>query len=127
MTQEKRTSISGILVAIGMLIMVVMIILPLLPSISGDPTWMERMRWAFTAGAFAVLVGRFIGFNQGASLRIKHLYGILIFSALLYCASASMMFIIQGTNNWIAFLLAGLAVQTYASWMSEREEKKEAK
>ena len=107
--------------------MLVMIVLPLLPAISGDPAWMERMRWVFTAGAFVVLVGRFFGFNQGASLRIKHLYGILIFSALLYCASASMMFIFQGTNNWIAFLLAGLAVQTYASWMIEREEKKEAK
>ena len=127
MTQEKRTSISGILVAIGMLIMVVMIFLPLLPSLSEDPTWTERMRWAFTAGAFTVLVGRFIGFKQDASLRIKHLYAILIFSALLYCASASMMFIFQGTNNWIAFLLAGLAVQTYASWMIEREEKKDSK
>jgi hypothetical protein len=35
-----------------------------------------------------------------------------------------MMFIFQGTNNWIAFLLAGLVVQIYASWMIEREEKK---
>lgn len=127
MTQEKRNLISGILVAIGMLIMVVMIILPLLPSISNDPTWMERMKWVFTAGAFTVLVGRFFGFNQGASLRVKHLHGILIFSALLYCASASMMFIFQGTNNWIAFLLAGLVVQMYASWMIEREEKKNSK
>ena len=127
MTQEKRNLISGILVAIGMLIMVVMIILPLLPSISNDPTWMERMKWVFTAGAFTVLVGRFFGFNQGASLRVKHLHGILIFSALLYCASASMMFIYQGTNNWIAFLLAGLVVQMYASWMIEREEKKDSK
>ena len=127
MTQEKRNLISGILVAIGMLIMVVMIIMPLLPSISNDPTWMERMKWVFTAGAFTVLVGRFFGFNQEASLRVKHLHGILIFSALLYCASASMMFIYQGTNNWIAFLLAGLVVQMYASWMIEREEKKDSK
>ena len=126
MTQEKRTSISSILVAIGMLIMVVMIILPLLPSIVENPRWMEWMRWIFTAGAFTVLIARFIGFNRDASLRIKHLHGILIFSALLYCASAAMMFIFQGTNNWIAFLLAGLLVQTYASWMIEREEKKDS-
>ena len=38
-----------------------------------------------------------------------------------------MMFIFQGTNNWIAFLLAGLLVQMYASWAIEREEKKAAK
>jgi hypothetical protein len=38
-----------------------------------------------------------------------------------------MMFIFQGTNNWLAFLFAGLLVQLYASWRIEREEKKEAK
>jgi hypothetical protein len=38
-----------------------------------------------------------------------------------------MMFIMQGSNNWIAFLLAGLAVQIYASWAIEREQKKESK
>jgi len=32
-----------------------------------------------------------------------------------------MMFISQGTNDWIAFLLAGLIMQIYASWMIDRE------
>ena len=36
-----------------------------------------------------------------------------------------MMFIYEGTNNWIAFLLAGVLTQLYASWMIEREQKKE--
>ena len=87
----------------------------------------ELMRWIFTAGATIVLLGRLIGFYQGPSFRIKHLHAILIFSALLYCTSAAMMFIFQGTNNWLAFLFAGLIVQLYASWRIEREEKKEAK
>lgn len=121
MTQDKRTLLSGILVIVGMLMMVVMAVTPLLPNHNIN---MELMRWVFTAGALIVLLGRLIGMYRGSSLRIKRLHGILVFSGLLYCASASMMFIFQGTNNWIAFLLAGLVVQLYASWVLEREEKK---
>lgn len=121
MTQDKRTLLSSILVIVGMLMMVVMAVTPLLPNNNIN---MELMRWVFTAGALIVLLGRLIGMYRGSSLRIKRLHGILVFSGLLYCASASMMFIFQGTNNWIAFLLAGLVVQLYASWVLEREEKK---
>lgn len=124
MKQDNRITLSNILVIVGLLIMAVTAVMPLLVNHNIN---MEMMRWGFTAGAFIVLVGRLAGFYRGSSLRIKHLHGILIFSALLYCASASMMFIFQGTNNWIAFLMAGLVVQMYASWMIERETKKTEK
>ena len=124
MAQEKRILISSILIIIGLLAMVITAVLPLLVNHNID---LELMRWGFTAGAIMVLVGRLMGIYRGPSLRIKRLHNILIFSGLLYCASASMMFIFQGTNNWIAFLLAGLVVQMYASWMIEREEKKAEK
>ena len=123
MKQDKRTTLSNILVMLGLLIMAVMAVTPLLVNHNIN---MEVMRWIYTAGALIVLVGRLINIYRRPSLRIKHLHVILIFSAMLFCASASMMFIFQGTNNWIAFLLAGLVVQMYASWMIEREEKKGA-
>jgi predicted permease len=121
MTQNKRTNLANILVIVGLLIMAVMAVMPLLVNHNIN---MELMRWIFTAGAFIVLVARLLDIYRGTSLRLKRLHVILIFSALLYCASASMMFIYEGTNNWIAFLLAGLLVQMYASWMIEREQKK---
>ena len=121
MTQNNRTNLSNILVFLGLLLMAVMAVTPLLVNHNIN---MELMRWLFTGGAFLVLIGRLVNLYRGTSLRLKRLHVILIFSALLYCASASMMFIYQGTNNWIAFLLAGLLVQLYASWMIEREEKK---
>lgn len=121
MTQDNRTKLSDILVIVGLLMMAVIAVTPLLVNHNIN---MELMKWIYTAGAFIVLLGRLFGFYKGPSFRIKHLHAILVFSALLYCASASMMFIFLGSNNWIAFLLAGLAVQTYASWMIEREEKK---
>lgn len=120
MTQNNRTNLSNILVLVGLLMMAIMAVTPLL--VNHDIN-MELMRWIFTGGAFLVLVGRLINIYRGTSLRLKRLHVILIFSALLYCASASMMFIFQGTNNWIAFLLAGLLVQIYASWIIEREQK----
>ena len=122
MTQDKRITLSNILVIVGLLMMAAMAVTPLLPS--HNDINLELMRWIFTAGAIIVLAARLIGIYRGPSLRLKRLHGILVFSGLLYCASASMMFIMQGSNNWIAFRLAGLVVQLYASWMIEREEKK---
>lgn len=96
MTQDKRTTISNIFVIAGLLTMAVVAVTPLLVNHTFN---VELMRWIFTAGAAIVLLGRLIGFYQGPSFRIKHLHAILIFSALLYCTSAAMMFIFQGTNN----------------------------
>ena len=107
------------LVIAGLLIMLVMAILPLL-NIN-----QEWMKWGFAAGALIVLAARIIGAYNGPVLRIKRLHRILISSGILYCASAAMMFISRGSNDWIAFLLAGLVMQIYASWMIDYEQKKE--
>ena len=112
---NNHTGLSGILVLLGLLLMLVMAVLPLL-NINH-----EWMRWTFAAGALAVLVGRIVGLYHGPSLRIKRLHRILISSGVLYCVSAAMMFVSRGTNDWIAFLLAGLFMQMYATWMIDRE------
>lgn len=123
-TQEKRNITSGIMLIIGLLIMAVTALMPLLNI---NPQWMKWMRWIYTAGTVMVLAARIVGAYNGPSLRIKRLHRILISSGILYCASALMMFISNGTNDWIGFLLAGVMVQLYASWMIEREEKKTEK
>ena len=121
MDQNKRTSISSVLVLIGLLVMAVMALMPLLNL---NREW---MRWVFAAGAVIVLAARVMGVYNGPSLRIKRLHRILIFSGVLYCASALMMFFSRGTNDWIGFLLAGVMVQLYASWMIDRESAKTEK
>ena len=118
-TQDKnRSNLSNIMVVIGLLIMAVMALLPLL-NINH-----EWMRWAFGVGAVIVLLARVLGLYRGPSLRIRRLHRLLIISGLLYFASALMMFFSIGTNDWIAFLLAGLVMQIYASWMIDRETEK---
>ena len=120
-TQDNKTTISNLLVIVGLLIMLVMAILPLLNI---NLMW---MRWAFAAGAAIVLVARIVGTYNGPVLRIKRLHRLLILSAILYCGSAATMFYSSGTNDWIAFLLAGLVMQAYASWMIDYENKKQQK
>lgn len=118
--EENAARWSGVLVVVGMLLMVVMALMPLLNM---NQPW---MRWAFAAGALVVLVARIIeawANNDQSSLRVKRLYRILISSGILYCTSALMMFLSRGSNDWIGFLLAGVVVQMYASWMIDREHK----
>lgn len=109
------------MVLIGLLFMAVTALLPLLYIYK---SW---MRWVFAAGALIVLVGRILGAYNGPNLRIKRLHRILISSGILYCASALMMFISYRPNDWLGFLLAGIVVQIYASWMIGREEEKTEK
>ena len=104
-----------------------MAVMALMPLLNINPQWMKWMRWIYAGGAVLVLVARIVGVYNGPSLRIKRLHRILIFSGVLYCASALMMFFSRGTNDWIGFLLAGVMVQLYASWMIDRESAKTEK
>ena len=104
---------------LGLAVMMIMAVLPLLDI---NEQW---MRWAFAAGAAMVLVSRLLYRYNGRNLRIRRLYRMGVVSALLYCASAAMMFWSTGTTNWIAFLMAGAVLQMYASYMIDRENKQQ--
>lgn len=119
--QGKKISISDVLVMAGLLVMVVMAVMPLLNL---NQQW---MRWLFAAGALSVVVGRCAGLYRGPSLRIRRLHHLLVISGLLYCGSAWMMLVSRNTNDWIAFLLAGVVMQIYASSMIDHEQKKSDK
>lgn len=106
---------------LGLLIVTAMALLPLL-NINGP--W---MRWLFAAGALMVLVVRVLERYDGDNLRIKRLYRINIVSALLFCASAAMTFYSRGTTDWIAFLMAGAALQLYSSLALEHEQRRIAR
>ena len=119
--EETRFKVGNVMVAIGLLVMLVMAVMPL---VNINEEW---LRWAYAAGAAIVLLGRVAGVYTGPAVRVKRLHRILITSGILYCASALMMFYSRGTNDWIAFLLAGLVMQVYASWMIDVENKKSQK
>ena len=96
-----------------------MLLMAALPLLEVNAAW---MRWAYAGGAVMVLVARMwqqARYN-GDNLRVRRLYRVLSVSAMLYCLSAGMTFYHPGTTDWIAFLMAGAVVQTYASWMIDR-------
>ena len=117
----------AILLNLGLLTMLVAAAFPLLGI------WHEGlmlMRYVYAAGAAMTVVARLLYVYEGKNLRIKRLHGLERMSALLYCVSAYLLFDIGdqlGGTDWIAFLLAGAIVQLYASFMIQREEKKDAK
>lgn len=115
---NKSQVLEWILMA-GLLVMLTMALLPLL---NVNQEW---MRWVYAGGAAVVLVMRLLQRYKGRNLRVKRLYRINVMSAVLYCASAAMLFYSKDTQDWIAFLMAGAVLQTYASYMIDHELKKE--
>ena len=118
MKAEKLLPVCNVALMLGVTIILVMAIMPLLTPMQ---PW---MRWTFAAGAALVLFARVAAPNEGANLRLRRLHRIAIVSALLYCASAALTFYRQGTTDWVAFLMAGAALQIYVSFAAEHEIKR---
>lgn len=86
----------------------------------------EIYRYIFSAGAILVMVGRLFMPYKGPSLRIKRLCRLEVWSGLFFCAAAFFMFWKgAGPTDWIAFTLAGAAIQIYTSIMIPRTRRKE--
>ena len=78
----------------------------------------EEFKWVYSAGALIVLAGRILSPYKGKVLRIKRLARIESWSAIFFCVAAFFMFYPSGTlRDWLAFTLAGGAIQIYTSLM----------
>lgn len=100
----------------GLMLVVVATAIPLLRINS------EWVRWLYSAGALAVLVGRF--FNRvpkEAPLRVRRLYRMEVWAGLMFCVGAFFMFYTgSGRMDYMAFTLAGGMIEVYASLMIPR-------
>ncbi|MGM9804075.1 MAG: hypothetical protein ACI308_07855 [Muribaculaceae bacterium] len=127
LSEQTIKKIQSTLLGVGMTLLVVAAAFPLLGIMRQE---IMLMRYVYAAGAALTLVARATQVYHGTNFRIKRLHALERMSALLYCVSAFMLFYYGdrlGGTDWIAFLLAGAIVQLYASFMIDREEKKEAK
>ncbi len=86
-------------------------------------------RYVYAAGAALVLIGKiFTPVPEGASLRLKRLYRLDVFCGLFFVAAAVFLFISGGSStDWLAFTLAGGALQIYTSLMIPRMRSRESK
>ncbi|MCM1483739.1 MAG: hypothetical protein NC043_05345 [Muribaculaceae bacterium] len=113
-------------VNIGLLLIMTGTALPLLRIGAG---WYP---YVYCAGAILTLVGRILqpSLPSSAPMRARRLSRIEIWSALMFCAGGFFMFYnaaSQGRMDWIAFTLAGGAVQVYTSIMIPKAMKDDAK
>lgn len=87
----------------------------------------EYIIWVYAAGAALLLVGRLITpVPEGASLKLRRLLRMEVWTALVFVAGAVFLFlpITPGNgagNDWIAFTLAGGVLTIYTSIMIPRQ------
>lgn len=106
------------------------LILILLATIT--PFFLQSVEWAqtaypyvFSAGAVVLLVARLWQRRTSSDLRLRRLYRLEVWEAIIFCVAAFFLFYPQaGLRDWIAFTLAGAALQAYTSIAIPNREQK---
>ncbi|MBQ3605342.1 MAG: hypothetical protein II990_03715 [Muribaculaceae bacterium] len=102
-------------VTIGMLLIAAGTVMPLLMQ-EGD-----LFKYVYGGGAVILLIGRIFTTYKGTNLRLKRLYRIEAWASIFFCVATFFMFYESaGNRDWLAFTLAGGAIQIYTSIMIPR-------
>ncbi|MBE6317787.1 MAG: hypothetical protein E7081_02300 [Bacteroidales bacterium] len=104
-------------ITIGMLLIATGTVMPLLMQ-NGDN---DLFKYVYSGGAIMLLIGRLFTSYKGNNIRLKRLYRIESWSAIFFCVAVFFMFYEgAGARDWLAFTLAGGAIQIYTSIMIPR-------
>lgn len=122
----KPRAVWNILVTVGLLLIAAGTLIPIL---QGHDTLYRDMpstfKYIYTGGAVILLVARICSGYKGKVLRLKRLRRIEVWSALFFCVAAFFLFYEKDTTrNWLAFTLAGAAIQAFTSFMIPRVTRK---
>ncbi|MCM1449356.1 MAG: hypothetical protein NC082_03360 [Clostridiales bacterium] len=109
---------------IGLLAIVTATIIPLLNK-GFELQW---YRYLYAVGAVMVLGGRLFSPYTGTHPRMKRLFRLEAWSGIFFCVAAFFMFYDPRSNrDWLAFTLAGGAIQIIVTILQTRIAKKELK
>ncbi|MBD5240162.1 MAG: hypothetical protein HDS64_10440 [Bacteroidales bacterium] len=103
-----------IMLIIGLLTIAVGVLMPIMTN---NPFGMT-FRYVFAVGAALTLIARFMepSAPAGTPVRIKRLMRLESWSSLLFCVAAFFAFYSAPViRDWLAFTLAGAAIQIYSS------------
>lgn len=116
-----------VIATIGLLLVAVGTVMPILSSRqSAFDMIAPTFKYIYSAGALMLLVSRLMTPYKGSSTRVRRLYRLESWSALFFCVGAFFLFYSPTTvRDWLAFTLAGAAIQIYSSIMVPRTIKKE--
>ncbi len=90
----------------------------LVPFFMADSAWArDAYPYVFSAGAAGLLAVRLFTPYQGRDFRLKRLHRIESWIAIIFCAGAFFLFYNDGLQlrDWLAFTLAGAALQIFTS------------
>lgn len=103
---------------VGLLLVMTGTLMPVLGSES-------FYRWVYAAGAVMVLGCRLFSPYRGDNLRIKRLMRVEAWSGVFFCVGVFFQWYQGGSmRDWLAFTLAGAAIQIFTSIMIPREARK---
>ncbi len=104
-------------ITIGMLLIAAGTVMPLLMQDATN----DLFKYVYGGGAVMLIIGRLFTAYKGDNVRLKRLYRIETWSAIFFCVAVFFMFYEgAGTRDWLAFTLAGGAIQIYTSIMIPR-------
>ena len=89
----------------------------LVPLFLREYAWaVASYKYVFSAGALALLLVRLFTPFRGEDLRLKRLHRIESWSGIFFCAGAVFLFYPGAElRDWLAFTLAGAALQIFTS------------
>lgn len=117
-----RTNLSTMLAMIGLLLIMAAMAMPVFHLDRSFITWI------YAVGAVSLLAGRLMQKTpEGASLKLRRLMRMEIWTALVFIAGAVFLFLpvkpgAGEGNDWIAFTLAGGVLTLYTSIMIPRQK-----
>lgn len=106
--------ISPLLLIIGLIMVAAGIVMPVLTKDISNNTF----RYVYAAGAGLTLIARLFGptVPAGTPLKLKRLLHMESWSSIMYCVAAFFAFYAAPqVRDWLAFTLAGAAIQVYCS------------
>lgn len=112
--------IAPVLTPIGLLVVAVATMWPLIiqPEALQPVMGIVWYKYLFAAGAAAMLLGRLFTPNTATDMRLKRLHRLESWSAIFFCVAAFFLFYPEGKlRDWLAFTMAGAAIQVITSIM----------
>ncbi len=117
---------NDVVAPIGLLLV---LLATVVPFFLGEKAWaMKAYPWVDAAGAVLCFVARCFTPYRGMPLRLKRWYRIQFWGAAFLCMGAVFLFIEgQSLRDWLAFTLAGAAIQALCSIMIPIQASKASK
>ena len=104
----------NLIATIGLLLILLATVAPFFLR---DYSWaLDSFRYVYCAGAIIVLIARILQKRPATKdLRLRRLYRLEVWIAIIFCVGAFFAFYSAELRDWIAFTLAGAALQAYTS------------